>query len=245
MVRQIVQKFFFVCLVYSPVFAVAALPDAIPEVRYMSLGDSLAAGYKAQPATKGFVYQLYLKKTFGERPETAFSNSAVPGAKSSDVANFQIPQVALFQPNIVTISVGGNDLLVLLSQPDPIASAPVVLGEYAANLGVILTKLCIQMPERGEIYLNNLYVIPGIPGVDQVVPLFNAVLTDVVANVKMMDVCADKTIAIADVYSAFIGEKGLLLIERYRRRGIDFVEVHPTNKGHRAIERAYLEVIAR
>ena len=230
-------------LLLLPAFAMAALPAAIPGVRYMSIGDSLAAGYKAQPATEGFAYQLYLKDVFGARPDTVFSNSAVPAASSSDVVNFQIPQVPLFHPSVVTISVGGNDLLYLLTQPDPIAATPVVLGQFAANLGGILTQLCMQMPMYGQIYLNNLYMIPEIPGTDQVVPLFNDVMTNVVANVKMMNVCADKTIGIADVYSAFLGQDGLLLIERYLKKGIEYVEVHPTNKGHRAIEDAYLRVI--
>ena len=237
----------FRCLLASllllPALALAALPAAIPGVRYMSIGDSLAAGYKAQPVTEGFAYQLYLKNVFGERPDTVFSNSAVPAASSSDVAHFQIPQVPLFQPTVVTISVGGNDLLYLLTLPDPTPAIPVVLGEFAANLGGILTQLCMQMPMYGQIYLNNLYVVPQIPGTDQVVPLFNDVMTNVVANVRMMNVCADKTIAIADVYSAFLGQEGLLLIERYQKKGIDYVEVHPTNKGYRAIENAYLSVI--
>ncbi len=243
MIRHSFHRLIVAILLLLPTLVLAALPAAIPEVRYMSLGDSVAAGYKAQPATKGFAYQLYLKNNFGERPDTAFTNAAVPGATSSDVANFQIPQVILFDPTVVTISVGGNDLLVLLDQDDPIGAAPAIIGQFAANLGAILTKLCMQMPMYGEIYLNNLYIIPGIPGVDVVVPLFNAALENVVANVKMMNICADKTIAVADVYSAFLGERGLLLIERYRRRGIEFIEVHPTNKGHRAIEEAYLEII--
>ena len=33
-----------------PSITLAALPAVEPPVRYMSLGDSLAAGYKAQPA---------------------------------------------------------------------------------------------------------------------------------------------------------------------------------------------------
>jgi hypothetical protein len=101
----------------------------------------------------------------------------------------------------------------------------------------------MQMPAYGQIYLNNLYMIPEIPGTDQVVPLFNDAMTNVVANVKMMNFCADKTIAIADVYSAFLGQDGLLLIERYQKKGIEYLEVHPTNKGYRAIEGAYLNVI--
>jgi len=245
MISRFPDKFVFAFLVLFPVLVQAALPAVDPSVRYMSLGDSLAAGYKAQPATKGFAYQLYLNQVFGRTPDTAFDNAAVPRAKSSDVLNFQIPQVALFDPTVVTISVGGNDLLTLLIPQDPMPDPNAVLGAFAVNLGKILTNLCDGMPQFGEIYLNNLYTIPEIPDADLIVPFFNMTMDNVVAGVKMIPACADKKIAIADVYNAFLGQHGLLLIERYRKRGIDVIEVHPTNKGHRVMENAYRAVIGR
>jgi len=232
------------CLVL-PSVALAALPAVDPPVRYMSLGDSLAAGYKAQPATKGYSYQLYLDEVFGSIPNTLFDNAAVPGATSSDVLNFQIPQVHLFEPTVVTMSVGGNDLLGLLGLPNPTQAAPAVLQDFAANLSAILAHLCYSMPPRGNIYLQNLYTIPEIPGADSVVPLFNQTLLQVVWGVKRLDGCLDKTIAVADVYSAFSRKQGLLLIEKYLKRGIHVLEPHPTNKGYEVIEEAFRAVIVR
>lgn len=231
-------------LVISSV-ALAALPAVDPSVRYMSLGDSLAAGYKAQPAFKGYAYQLYLDEVFGTIPNTLFDNASVPGATSADVLNFQIPQVKLFDPTVVTMSVGGNDLLGLLGSADPVQGAPAVLQQFAANLSAILTHLCYSLPAGGGIYLQNLYTIPEIPGSNSVVPLFNQTMRQVVGSVKRLDGCLDKTIAVADVYSAFLGQKGLLLMERYLRRGIDVVEPHPTNKGYEVIESAFRAVIGR
>jgi lysophospholipase L1-like esterase len=223
----------------TPAFALAALPAVNPTVRYMSLGDSLAAGYKAQPATQGYAYQLYLDRVFGSIPDTVFDNAAVPGAKSSDVLTNQIPQVQLFEPTVVTMSVGGNDLLTLLGSPSPTVEE--VLTNFSTNLYEILKNLCAQLPEGGAIYLHNLYTIPEIPGVDQIVPLFNATMAEVVTNVQ--PTCKEKTIAVADVYDAFFGQKNLLLIERYLKKGIETTEVHPTNKGHRVIEDAFRAVI--
>jgi len=245
MIARRLYLFVFTFLVLFPVLVHAALPAVRPSVRYMSLGDSLAAGYKAQPATKGFAYQLYLKQVFGSTPDTAFDNAAVPGARSSDVLQFQIPQVALFDPTVVTISVGGNDLLTLLAAPDP-NTVVAVLGAFGANLTAILENLCIEMPINGEIYLNNLYTIPEIPGADFIVPLFNSAMSDVVASARTpTSACAGRKIAIADVYNAFLGQQGLLLIERYLKRGIEVIEVHPTNKGYRVMEDAYRAVIGR
>ncbi len=228
-----------------PSVAWAALPAVDPPVRYMSLGDSLAAGYKAQPATKGYSYQLYLGEIFGSIPNTLFDNASVPGATSNDVLNFQIPQVHLFEPTVVTMSVGGNDLLGLLGLPNPAQAAPAVLQNFAANLSAILAQLCYSMPPRGQIYLQNLYSISEIPGADSVVPLFNQTLLQVVWSVKRLDGCLDKTIAVADVYNAFLRQQGLLLIEKYLKRGIYVLEPHPTNKGYEVIEDAFRAVIVR
>jgi hypothetical protein len=47
--------------------------------RYMVLGDSIAAGYKAQPATDGFAYRLYNMGVFDRLPHMLFCNAGVPG----------------------------------------------------------------------------------------------------------------------------------------------------------------------
>ena len=102
------------------------------------------------------------------------------------------------------------------------------------------------MPINGAIYLNNLYTIPEIPGADVIVPLFNSAMSDVVASARNpTSACAGRKIAIADVYNAFLGQQGLLLIERYLKTGIHVIEVHPTNKGYRVMEDAYRAVIGR
>ena len=232
-------------LLFLPALALAALPAVNPTVRYMSLGDSLAAGYKAQPATAGYAYQLYLDRAFGSIPDTVFDNAAVPGATSSDLLNFQLPQVARFEPNVVTISIGGNDLLALLLVPDPNAQLPGVLATFSQNLGASLVQLCGQLPEGGRIFIHNLYEIPEIPLTQQAVPVFNGVLEQTVQAASLSQFCAGRSLAVADVYNAFLGQQGLLLIERFLKKGIVTTEVHPTNKGHRVIEDAFRAVIGR
>jgi lysophospholipase L1-like esterase len=216
-------------------------------MRYMSLGDSLAAAYKAQPATKGYVYLLYLGRVFGSIPDTVFDNAAVPGATSTDVLNYQIPQVPLFEPNVVAMSVGGNDLLGLLGSPDPVGAAPAVLQQFAGNMIAILNDLCANMPPDGQIYVHDLYTIPEIPGENQVVPLFNDALVLAVSAAQNSPggSCTNlsKTIKIADIYNAFLGKHGLLLIERYLMKGIEVLEPHPTDKGYRVMEDALRAVL--
>jgi lysophospholipase L1-like esterase len=225
-------------LALLPALSLAALPLPTPTVRYLSLGDSIAAGYKAQPATSGYAYQLYLGEAYGRTPETVFANAAVPGATSADVLHFQLPQVPRFAPTVVTMSVGGNDLLTLLGAAPPTPEqVGAVLTQFGGNLAQTLVGLCSVMPEGGRIYLHNLYEIPEIAGTAQVVPLFNGVMAQTVQGVAQVPVCADNVMAVADVYSAFFGQGGLLLIERFEKKGLlNTFEVHPTNKGHRVIE---------
>jgi len=195
--------------------------------RYLALGDSLAAGYGAIPTTQGYAYLLYQKGTYDKIPNTIFANAAVPGATSADVLAFQVPQaISLFGPHVVTLSVGGNDVLRILAGADPVQ----VFQQFGLNLGQILCGLRQALPQA-RLYVHNLYDIPEITGA--IPGGLQAVLT---ANVIIADVATTCGASVADVYSAFAGRTGLLLVER---NAANEFEVHPTNAGHRAIAAAF------
>jgi lysophospholipase L1-like esterase len=212
--------------------------------RYLALGDSLAAGYGAMPATNGYTYLLYREGVFDRTSNTLFANAAVPGATSQDVINYQLPQVPRFPPHVVTVSVGGNDLLGILADilgggtpPTPEA----LIQYFTQQLGTVLVGLCTQAP-GARIYIGNLYTIQNFPvSTADLVGLFNAVLHGVVGNVNA--ICGNR-IRIADVFGAFGGfdgqQEGLLLINR---NGAGAFEVHPTNAGYRAMAAAYKAVL--
>src|ERR1051325_12051898 len=65
---------------------------------YLSLGDSVAAGEGAQPATNGFVYQLYQRGVFGQTQATAFGNIAIKGATTDEVQVLQAAEALCIQP---------------------------------------------------------------------------------------------------------------------------------------------------
>jgi len=196
------------------------------DTRYMALGDSLAAGYGAIPATQGYVYLLYQSGAFDTIPNTLFCNAGVPGATSREVLTYQVPQaIEEFQPTVITITVGGNDLLTILNGANPAT----VLAEFQGNLTQILQKLRTGLPNT-RIYISNLYTIPEIPGADQIVPMFNQIVAGVAGQFNVQ---------VADVYSAFLGQNGLLLIERHNAGS----QVHPTNAGYRVMEKAFEVVI--
>lgn len=215
-----------ITLVSCPVHA--ELPWQFDQhTRYMALGDSLAAGYGAITATQGYVYLLYQGGAFDKVPNTLFSNAGVPGATSKHMLDHQVPQaIEAFRPTVITITVGGNDILSILDGANPIQ----VLSEFQNNLAQSLQALRIYLP-GARIYISNWYSIPEIPGSDQIVSAFNQVIAGVAAVYA---------VPVADVYSAFQGRNGLLLVERH---GADPYQVHPTNVGYRVMEEAFKAVI--
>ncbi len=214
-----------VALVVSilPFTAQAELPWQLDgHTRYMALGDSIAAGYGAIPATQGYVYLLYQEGAFDTVPNTLFCNAAVPGATSKDVLDYQISQVALFHPNVITLTVGGNDLLAIMVGADPAQ----VLNTFALNFQQILYKLRTTLPDA-RIYVSNQYSVPEIAGSDQIVPVYNNIVSQIAQAFG---------VTVVDVYSAFDGRKGLLLVERHDAAPD---QVHPTNAGYRVIADAF------
>ena len=197
------------------------------EVRYLALGDSLAAGYRAMPATQGYVYRLYRAGVVAPINRTLFANAAVPGVTSAQVLAYQVPQALdAFPADVITLSVGGNDLLRILSGADPAT----VLSEFQTNLTLILQRLRTGLP-HARIYINNLYTVPTIAGADSIVPIFNAIVAQVAGGFD---------VPVVDVYTAFLGRPELLLINR---PGAGAQEVHPTNAGYAVMAQAYARVM--
>jgi lysophospholipase L1-like esterase len=228
-------------------FAHAEVPWTFSNnTRYLAMGDSLAAGYGAIPVTQGYAYLLYQGGTFDAVTNTIFANAAVPGVTSLDVLEHQVPQATIFfktpegQPpvrRVVTISVGGNDLLTILKGEDP----GNVLRDFHEHLLDILRQLRAALPDA-RIIVGNQYDIPeittavGIPGADHIIPDFNEIIrVDALATRARM----------ADVFSAFQGRNGLLLVERHGAASeAPNFEVHPTNAGYRVMAKAFAAAAA-
>ena len=205
--------------------------------RYLALGDSLSAGYEAKPVTQGFVYQLYQGGAIDSLNNLLFCTEAVPNATSSDVLHYQVPQAHLFfmdtgtsYRKVVTLTVGGNDLLSLL-RPDGTVDLSLVtaaLTNYGNNLFGVLNSLATSFPDV-RIYVGNIYD-PKLPvaGEVQLAASFNQVTATVVGYFP-------QNVVLVDVFSAFQGRSGLLLIER-KRAGFN---VHPTDVGYHVMTAAF------
>ncbi len=204
--------------------------------RYMALGDSISAGYGAMPATQGFVFQLYQNGVVDRVNNTLFCAAGVPGALSKDVLDYQVPQVSRFfvqtgstYRKVVTLTVGGNDMLQVLGGADPAD----VLGKFGTNLFQVLATLTTQFPDV-QIYVANYYDprLP-VPGGDLLVASLNQVISGVVAAFP-------PNATLVDIYKTFDGRQGMLLIEK---KGANEYEVHPTDAGYRAIARTFEDAI--
>jgi lysophospholipase L1-like esterase len=214
------------------------------DTRYMALGDSLSAGYKAKPATQGFVFQLYQSGAIDNLNNLLFCAAAVPGATSNDVLNYQIPQVHLFFSDsgvsyrkVVTLTVGGNDVLSVLN-PDGtvnLGAIPGMLQTYGQNLAAILGALS-SMPGDVRVYVGNLYD-PKLPvvGEEGIISIMNQVTAQVVSAFP-------GKVVLVDIFSAFQGRSGLLLIEKH---GAGAFEVHPTDVGYHVMAAAFADAIGK
>ena len=186
-------------LVAAPMSAQSPQQLADDATRYMAMGDSLAAGFKAQPATQGYAFRLYQTGVFDRVPHTLFNNIGVVGATSGDVLKYEVPLALLpaalggFQAQYITLNVGGNDIAALHALAASNPPSDVLAGAIAAavvayrlNLEAILEQLTSQLPDV-KIFVANQYTVPEIealfPGAPDVVALFNAQTAAAVAEV--------------------------------------------------------------
>jgi len=223
-------------------------PDA---TRYMALGDSIAAGYKAMPVTAGYAYRLYQDGVFDRMPHTLFNNISVAGTTSGDVLAYQVPQAVIpfaiggFNPRYITLTVGGNDLLAVLAyaQAEPDTAkvyefALQVLTTYGQNLSSILGGLKAGLPDA-KIFVANQYPLPEIEAVMPFATGIIAAFNDTTASV--VSAYYGTGVYLVDVHSAFLGQNNLV---EGGRGQTSILEVHPTNVGHRVMKDAFAAVIA-
>jgi len=249
----VVAAFFLLATI--PVLAQSPQQFANDATRYMALGDSIAAGYKAMPVTNGYTFRLYQDAVFDTIPHTLFNAAAVPGATSADVLQYQVPQAVKrfafggFNPKYITLTVGGDDLLAILafvegnpdaSENEIIAFAQTKLAEYAANLQTILNELTTELPDA-KIFVSNQYDLPEIqavfPVTGRIVGLFNGIVQQVTNEFSS----STNNVYLVDVHAAFLGRNNLI---EGQRAQVSIFEVHPTNVGQRVIEQAFADVIA-
>jgi lysophospholipase L1-like esterase len=218
-------------LVLAGAGAYAGQPAGLGDnLRYLSLGDSFAAGKGAIPVTQGYAYLLYHEGTFASLTGTTFANAAVGGTTSSDVLAYQVPQVIRFKPHVVTIYAGLNDLQKLFGGADP----NTVLQQLGSNMTQIMCGIKATMQSQGIDPLVIVGNLPDMPWLSEARPEVRVVI--MLANQIIAAAANGCGARVADVFNAFEGRKELFL--QYRQ-GADPNEPHPNNVGYRVMAKAF------
>jgi lysophospholipase L1-like esterase len=103
--------------------------DAGAEVMYVALGDSTVEGIGASAPSRNYVSRIHAR--LRERyPNARMVNLGVAGATSQDVVARQLDRAVQLKPQLVTLSIGPNDI-----------TSRVPAKTYAANMDTILGRL--------------------------------------------------------------------------------------------------------
>ena len=117
-----------------PLVACSSSPRTLPTDRsaaleYVALGDSTVEGVGASAADRTYVARLHARLR-ANYPKARFDNLGVSGARSADVVATQLDRAIGLRPDLITLSVGPNDI-----------TAGVAVGAYERNMDVILRRL--------------------------------------------------------------------------------------------------------
>ena len=104
-------------------------PDRRAAIVYVALGDSTVEGVAATRTDRTYVGQLFTRLR-GIYPQAQLKNLGVGGAVSNDVLTSQLGRAIALQPDLVTVSIGPNDV-----------TGGVPVGTYEKNIGEIFDKL--------------------------------------------------------------------------------------------------------
>jgi hypothetical protein len=225
---------------------------------HVGLGDSISAGQGALPATLSFAYLLHNGEAFGSIQEMRFSNIAIRAAQTWHVLEHQVPQaicITGFQPNVITLTVGANDFFAALPNVDVN-----VLSSIAFRTAEIVNRLlngfvypdatspgraqqCPGLPNVTVLVANNYSVPHPDPTIARTLDGFAASYDQLLRRaLSSVTVPAGSRVAVVDLYSAFRGLRGALLIrngEAATGSGSLGIEVHPNNLGHLVIAREF------
>jgi lysophospholipase L1-like esterase len=248
--------------------AVGAAPK--DERVYLALGNSLAAGVGATRADRvGYVPRLaeFFRGT-AHGGATSLVNLAVPAATSgSFISSGRLAEaVAAIDDEsdvvVVTLDIGGNDLLGLLGPGQPCAADPTTpacraairaaLAGFATHFPIILTQLTEALardPGEEQLLVATFYnPFSGTGGVFDTVVDLVALGSDLELDTNcsesqeqfgLNDLIAciagrysQSGVTVVDVYPLFVGKAASLTHVRDN-------DIHPTNAGYAAIANAF------
>ncbi len=188
-----------------PISAVHVHAAESESITYLALGDSISTGYGlGNPTADGFTYRLASATGY------TLINKAVDGNTSADIldqlnnsqnAKF-VSSAELAEADVITVTVGGNDLMALLYEKtaeqtadttDTAADIPTKLqnGDYEALVAAINL-----LTESREMYIVNDEDFPI--AIDGIIANLNAIIT------KIRSVNSHAEIVVATQYNPYV-----------------------------------------
>lgn len=253
-VRILTPLFLALGVLLTPSLAAPA-QSAGGEILYLALGDSVPSGTDL-PDGYGYPPRLgqYLADATGRSVNLV--NRARPGERSAGVLDRQIDDVRAIQPELVTLTVGANDLLVpgiqcadatfdgnsktQCSGTSLLRALPV----FERNFRAILRKL---VNETGAGIVVTTYFNPFPRGsscapatTDFALRLLNSAITDIAAEFGSRDVVVD----LAPLFKGHEGREPTGWFSPSMASQFACADIHPNAQGHEVIAQAIWGVLA-
>ncbi|WP_019412500.1 GDSL-type esterase/lipase family protein [Paenisporosarcina sp. TG20] len=158
--KRVIKKIFSGMIIATLVLTIPTMSSAKPlkktEVEYVSLGDSLAAGFTPYYGRIDLGYADFLKERMEQSQyEVNFTNFAVPGYTSTrlknDVLNNEEVIAEIKSADMITLDIGANDVLNAL-YVDPFKAIDTV----RKNLTAILKAIDMINPNV-DVYVMGYY----------------------------------------------------------------------------------------
>lgn len=202
---------------------------------YVSLGDSLAVGVGAsEPEERGYapLYRKHLQEATGREVRLVqlgvsgeTSESFIGGYPNEESSQLARAEEALREnPGaVVTLSIGGNDLLSVADATD--AERAAAISDYEENLKFILRTLRTASEPAPRVTVLALYNPAPGSFTDRWTRELNA---------EIRRAANENGARVADGYAAFRGHEG-----RYTHFDARSWDIHPTDAGYQALARAF------
>jgi len=248
---------------------IAVAADDTTAIRYLALGDSYAYGVGASdPASHGYVGPFTAALTASARMTVSALDLADPGATSADLIGDYATRASQGQSqlaravqmlgaggvNLVTLDIGGNDILRLLNAGNACADTAILsdtclaavqdalLQNTSVNVPHILTTLVTAAKPGTRIIVLD-YPNPYSTGTNSVIEQrtnvavqgLNTIIMGAVTAAQSVASTRGVTLTTVDLFPLFAGRAGTLthILDTEP-------DVHPTDAGYRVIANAII-----
>jgi lysophospholipase L1-like esterase len=143
------------------------------EFEYVALGASDATGVGATPFTEGYVFEIQNELEKDGR-DVGLLNLGIPGAESDEIRNLEVPVAIEEEPELITITVGGNDIVNGVSIEDFLNDVSGMLSDLTSKTDAVIVIATIPNLTQLPRFLETPKPEVTLARVQQ----FNAVIID-------------------------------------------------------------------